>query len=67
MVQTTTIEALPVTLSRIEERMKVDLAESDKSGARADESARIQGSRSREWINRELRTYLGKLKALLRK
>lgn len=64
MIQTTTIEALPVTLKRIEERLTHDEAELSKRGSRNDLTANTQAHKSLEWFSNQLRPYLAQLAEL---
>jgi hypothetical protein len=63
-VQTATVQSLPFTLARIDERIVHDLAEMAKHGAQNDEATRAQAQRSTRWVNSELRAYLKKLREL---
>jgi hypothetical protein len=65
MVQTTTLQALPVTLKRINERIERDLADLAQRGSLKDEAAQAQARHSTQWINGELRSYLSQLQGLM--
>jgi hypothetical protein len=65
MISTATVQGLPVTLQRIEERMTRDLADINKRGSIKDESANAQARGSVGWINGELRAYLAKVRAVV--
>jgi hypothetical protein len=64
MVQTTTVQALPVTLRRMEERIKSDYIDLEKKGALADEASRVQASKSAAWLTGDLLPFIGELRAV---
>jgi hypothetical protein len=65
MVQTTTIQALPATLKRIDARIDADLAQFGKRGVSTDRPASAQARKSAEWIDGDLKPFLSQLRALL--
>ena len=64
MVQTTTVQALPVTLRRMEARIKSDFIDLEKKGALADETSRAQASKSAAWLTGDLLPFISELRAI---
>jgi hypothetical protein len=64
MVKTATVQGLPVTLRRMEERIKADYVDLEKKGARADEASRAQASKSAAWLTGDLLPFMSELRAI---
>ena len=64
LVQGTTVQTLPQTIQRIEQRIKTDFVDLEKTGARSDEAGSAQASKSAAWLTGELLPYLSQLAAL---
>ena len=65
MIQTTTLQALPVTLKRVEARIESDLIQYAKRKSRTDKSTNAQAQKSTEWLKKNLKPFLAELRSLL--
>ena len=65
-IRTVTLDGIPQTLARIEERIKKNESATSKMEYDPNDSASVQAQLTSKWVQNKLRPYLAELRALNR-